>query len=42
MAEIVFNLCVLTESSPQMYEKSGISNLEAIGVYPVISPIMAR
>ncbi|KZV52961.1 hypothetical protein F511_34815 [Dorcoceras hygrometricum] len=42
MSEIVFNLCVVTESSPHMYENSGISNLEVMGVYPVIRPIMAR
>ncbi|KAK4477509.1 hypothetical protein RD792_016736 [Penstemon davidsonii] len=42
MGEIVFNLCVLTQSSPQMYEKSWISKFEAEEVFPVISPVIAR
>ncbi|KAI3462805.1 hypothetical protein Pfo_019468 [Paulownia fortunei] len=39
MAEIVFNLCVLTQSSPQMCEKSWVSKFEAEEVFPVISPV---
>ncbi|KAI3452108.1 hypothetical protein Pfo_008773 [Paulownia fortunei] len=42
MAEIVFNLCVLTQASPQIYEKSWISKFEAEEVFPVISPVKAR
>ncbi|KAG8384508.1 hypothetical protein BUALT_Bualt04G0125200 [Buddleja alternifolia] len=42
MSEIVFNLSVLTQSSPQMYEKSLISIFQAEEVYPVISPVKAR
>ncbi|KAK4426314.1 Serine/threonine receptor-like kinase NFP [Sesamum alatum] len=42
MAEVVFNLCVLTQSSPQMSEKSWVSKFEAEEVFPVISPVIAR
>lgn len=42
MGEIVFNLCVLTQSSPQMSEKSWVSKFEAEEVSPVITPVEAR
>lgn len=42
MTEIVFNLCVLTQSSPEMYEKSWTSKFEVEEVVPVISPVIAR
>ncbi|KAK6152668.1 hypothetical protein DH2020_012307 [Rehmannia glutinosa] len=42
MAEIVFNLCVLTQSSPQMCEQSWVSKFVAEEVFPVISPVKAR
>ncbi|KAK4409766.1 Pentatricopeptide repeat-containing protein [Sesamum angolense] len=42
MAEIVFNLCVLIQSSPQISEKSWVSKFDAEEVFPVISPVIAR
>lgn len=42
MGEVVFNLCVLAQSSPQMREKSWVSKSEGEEVSPVISPVEAR
>ncbi|KAG8367027.1 hypothetical protein BUALT_Bualt16G0029700 [Buddleja alternifolia] len=42
MGEVVFNLCVLTQSSPQTYETSWISKFESEEVFSVISPVTAR
>lgn len=42
MAEVVFSLSVIVQSSPLMYERSWISNFEADEVYPVITPVKAR
>ncbi|KAL0543006.1 hypothetical protein IC582_018092 [Cucumis melo] len=42
MAEIVFNLCVLAESSPEKVEKSWVSLLEADEIGHSHSPIRAR
>ncbi|KAL0461513.1 UNVERIFIED_CONTAM: Serine/threonine receptor-like kinase NFP [Sesamum latifolium] len=42
MAEIVFNLCVLIQTSPQMSEKSWVSKFETEEVFPVINPVIAR
>lgn len=42
MSEIVFNLCVLNQSSPQMSEKSWVSKFENEEVSPVITPVKAR
>ncbi|CAI9752799.1 unnamed protein product [Fraxinus pennsylvanica] len=42
MTEIVFNLCVLTQSSPEMYNNSWTSKFEVEEVLPVINPVIAR
>lgn len=42
MGEIVFNLCVLTQSSPQTSEESWVSKFETEEVSPVITPVEAR
>lgn len=42
MAEVVFSLTVIVQSSPLMYERSWISNFEADEIYPVITPVKAR
>ncbi|KAL8038456.1 hypothetical protein ABFX02_11G108200 [Erythranthe guttata] len=42
MAEIVFNLCVLAQSSPQMSENSSVSKFEPDEVSPVINSVIAR
>lgn len=42
MGEIVFNLCVLSQSSPQINEKSWVSKFETEEVSPVITPVEAR
>lgn len=42
MAEVVFSLSVIVQSSPLMYEKPWISNFEAEVVYPIIAPVKAR
>ncbi|KAH6791305.1 hypothetical protein C2S51_006311 [Perilla frutescens var. frutescens] len=39
MAEVVFGLSLIVQSSPLMYE---ISNFEAEEVFPVIAPVIAR
>ncbi|XP_073136791.1 serine/threonine receptor-like kinase NFP [Henckelia pumila] len=42
MAEIVFSLCVLTQSSPQMYDKCVISRFDADEVLPAVNQVIAR
>lgn len=42
MAEVVFSLSVIVQSSPINYEKPWISNFEADEVYPIIAPVKAR
>ncbi|XP_073274706.1 serine/threonine receptor-like kinase NFP [Primulina huaijiensis] len=42
MAEIVFSLCVLTQSSPQMYDRYLISRFEADEVFPAVNQVIAR
>ncbi|KAK2998569.1 hypothetical protein RJ639_023307 [Escallonia herrerae] len=42
MAEIVFNLSVLNQSSSEMYERSWTSGLDTEEVIQIISPVIAR
>ncbi|XP_047941133.1 serine/threonine receptor-like kinase NFP [Salvia hispanica] len=42
MGEVVFNLSVLTQSSPQMSETSWVSKFETEEISPVITPVEAR
>ncbi|XP_059643527.1 serine/threonine receptor-like kinase NFP [Cornus florida] len=42
MAEIVFNLSILTHSSSEMYEKSWTSAPETEETFHIISPVIAR
>ncbi|XP_028082276.1 serine/threonine receptor-like kinase NFP [Camellia sinensis] len=42
MAEIVFNLSVLTQPSPDRYERSWTSGLETEDAIQIISPVIAR
>lgn len=42
MGEVVFNLSVLSQSSPQTSDKSWVSKFETEEVSPVITPIEAR
>ncbi|KAL1558917.1 non-specific serine/threonine protein kinase [Salvia divinorum] len=42
MGEVVFNLSVLTQSSPQMNETSWVSKFETEEISPVIIPVEAR